>query len=72
MQTKVQEFVPSATSTLKNLVLQKQYLVMQQPIKILNIKTPINNANSNRARLPHVVRALFKPPIKSKKIKLYD
>ena len=44
---------------------------MQGPTRILEVKQPINEAKSNRARFADAVRAIFYPPEKeNKKIQL--
>ena len=65
--TEVQEPVPAATSTLQANETQKLYPVMQQPTSILEIKKPINETKSNRARSLDAVRAIFHPPEKETK-----
>ena len=65
--TDEQEPVPASTSTLQVNETQKLYPVMHGPTSILEIKTPINEAKTNRARSADVVRAIFHPPEKENK-----
>ena len=62
--TEGQEPIPAATSTLRANETQLLYPVMQGPTNILEIKKPINEAKSNRARLADAVHAIVHPPEK--------
>ena len=60
--TEIQNPVPVATDTLQANEIQKLFPVVQGFTSILEFKTPINKANSNRARLGYAVRAIFHTP----------
>ena len=62
-----QEPIPATTSTLQANKTQQLYPVMQKPTSILEIKKPINEAKTNRARSADAVRAIFHPPEKKTK-----
>ena len=68
--TEVQVPIPAATSTLQANETQNLYPVMQGPTSILEVKKPINEAKTNRARSADTVRDIFHPRKKTKRIQL--
>ena len=65
--TEVKEPIPIATITLQANETEKLYPVMQRPFSILEVKQPISEAKSNRARSADAVRAIFNPAEKETK-----
>ena len=65
--TEVQEPILPATSNLQANETQNLYPVIQGPTSILEVKMPINEAKTNRARSADAVRAIFHPPEKETK-----
>ena len=65
--TEVQEPILPATSNLQANETQNLYPVIQGPTSILEVKKPINEAKTNRARSADAVRAIFHPPEKETK-----
>ena len=65
--TEVQDPKPAATSTLQANETQNLYPLMQETTSILEVKKPINEAQTNRARSADAVRAIFHPPEKETK-----
>ena len=57
--TDAQEPIPTAINTLQVNETQQLYPVMQGPTSILEIKKPINETKTNRARSGDAVRAIF-------------